>query len=78
MTAELSLIGRMAARLIRRTLDREAHAAGIARFLLHGLSADEVAGIISVIGQDEALAARLEIQLRGTSTRRSRGSPRSS
>ncbi|TIL65606.1 FtsK/SpoIIIE domain-containing protein [Mesorhizobium sp.] len=63
MTAELSLIGRMAARLVRRTLDRETQEAGFARFLLHGLSADEVAGIVSVISQDEALASRLDIKL---------------
>jgi S-DNA-T family DNA segregation ATPase FtsK/SpoIIIE len=63
VTAELSLIGRMAARLVRRTLDRDVNEAGFARFLMHGLSADEVAGIVSVIGQDEGLAARLEIKL---------------
>jgi S-DNA-T family DNA segregation ATPase FtsK/SpoIIIE len=63
MTSELTLIGRMAARLIRNKLDLDQREQGVAKFLVRGLAAEEVLAIVSAIVQEPALAARLDIKL---------------
>jgi S-DNA-T family DNA segregation ATPase FtsK/SpoIIIE len=63
MTAELSLIGRMAARLIRNKLDLGLREHGVAKFLVHGLAKEEVLAIVSAITREPGLAERLEIKL---------------
>lgn len=59
MTAELSLIGRIAASLIQTTLDHGSNETGCARFLVYAMAVDEVQAIDS----DPRLALRLEICL---------------
>lgn len=63
MTAELSLIGRIAAGLIQTTLDQGVDETGFARFLVHAMATDEVVAIVEAIDTDPLLAARLEICL---------------
>lgn len=63
MTAELSLIGRIAAGLIQTTLDQGVEETGCARFLVHAVADDEVIAIVEAVDTDPLLAARLEICL---------------
>lgn len=63
MTAELSLIGRLAAGLIQTTLDQGANETGCARFLVHAMAPDEVLAIVEAVDSDPHLAPRLEICL---------------
>lgn len=63
MTAELTLIGRVAVGLIQTTLDGDGMESGCARFLLHAMATDEVLAIVSAIEADPLLSPRLEICL---------------
>ncbi len=59
----LELLGRVAARSMRRTLDDGAGDAGFARFLVSALSDDEVLAIVDAVRSEPNLAARIEICL---------------
>ena len=63
MTAELSLIGRMAAGLIQHTLETSTDEPGTARFLLHAMTPEEVLAIVAAIEASPQLAERIEICL---------------
>lgn len=63
MSAELTLIGRVAAGLIQKVLDGDRTEAGCARFLIYGMAADEVVAIATTIEADPLLSQRLEIAL---------------
>lgn len=63
MTAELTLIGRVAAGLIQTTLDGDGTESGCARFLVYAMAPDEVVAIVNAIEADPHLAPRLEICL---------------
>lgn len=63
MTAELTLIGRVAAGLIQTALDGDGAQPGCARLVLHGVSTDEVMAIVANIESDAHLAPRLEVCL---------------
>ncbi|HEX5184967.1 MAG TPA: FtsK/SpoIIIE domain-containing protein [Allosphingosinicella sp.] len=63
MSAELTLIGRVAAGLIQTVLDGERTDSGCARFLIYGMAPDEVVAIVTAIEGDPLLSPRLEIFL---------------
>ncbi|PKU22911.1 FtsK/SpoIIIE domain-containing protein [Telmatospirillum siberiense] len=63
MSAELTLIGQVAAGLIQTTLEGDAAEFGCARFLVHAMATDEVVAVVAAIEADPYLHNRLEICL---------------
>ncbi|MDW6023923.1 FtsK/SpoIIIE domain-containing protein [Mesorhizobium sp. BAC0120] len=62
MTA-LRLAGKVAASIIRNTLDAGSGEEGFARFLLASLADDEILGVVAEVRADAQLASRVEILL---------------
>lgn len=63
MTAELTLIGRVAAGIVRSALDGDKAQAGCDRFAVYALAPDEVVAIVGAIEADPVLSTRVEIFL---------------
>lgn len=63
MTAELTLIGRLAAGLMQTVLDNGAGDPGNSRFLIRAMENDEILAIVDAIEADVTLAPRIEICL---------------
>src|SRR6185312_4235784 len=59
----LALIGRLGCDRLRTLLDKDAEEFGTARFVLHRLSVEEVAAIVTAVSNAEDLAPRVEIAL---------------
>lgn len=63
MTAELTLIGRVAAGIVQSVLDGDKSQAGCDRFLVYAMAPDEVMAIVGALEADPQLGSRVEICL---------------